>query len=88
MGGSNAIVLLREHSNKMTPSDILLYSLLGHHQRSFLLQQIGTKTETHAHTIMQSGRPSALKGMSPSNPYLQGSEDSVEQEAGRMEEPE
>ena len=34
----------------MTPNDILLYSpnnvLFSHHQRSFLLQQMGTNTET------------------------------------------
>lgn len=37
----------------MTSNDILLYSqksaLLNHHQRSFLLQQIGTNTEIYNH---------------------------------------
>lgn len=39
----------------MAPIDILLYSqiivLLRHHQRSFLLQQMGRTTETHSLTV-------------------------------------
>ena len=45
----------KKHIDKMTPNDILTYSkinsFLNHHQRSFLLQQIGTNTETHSQTL-------------------------------------
>lgn len=39
----------------MTPSDILLYlensSLFNHQQRALVLQQMGTKIETHSLTL-------------------------------------
>lgn len=41
--------LLKDHSNKMTPNNVLLYpwtsASLSHHQRIFLLQEMGTSTE-------------------------------------------
>lgn len=52
-GKPNTTVLPKEHSNKIPPNDILLYSeiraLLSRHQRSFLPQQ-RTNTETHSIT--------------------------------------
>lgn len=49
---TNTTIFLDECSDKMTPNDILLYSqiivLLRHHQRSLLLKQMGTNTETTA----------------------------------------
>lgn len=57
----------------MTPNEILLYSqistLLSHHQKSFLLQQMGTNTETHSqklcrekHREMERGREGRRNG--------------------------
>ena len=43
---------LKHDSNKVTPSDTVLYAwvsaLLIHHQRSFLLEQMGENTEVHS----------------------------------------
>lgn len=51
MGKPNITVLLKEHGYKMIFNNVLLKSLisilLSHLQRSFLLQQMGTNTETH-----------------------------------------
>ena len=48
---STAIILLKKHSNEMTPNDISIYpwirSLLDLHQKSFFLQQAIINTETH-----------------------------------------
>lgn len=45
----------------MTPNDVLLYScintLLIHHHRSFLLQQMGINTEIHVRHYAESERP-------------------------------
>ena len=49
-GKPNTTVLLKEHSNKMTLDDILLYSEISafpsHHQRCSLLQYMGANTES------------------------------------------
>ena len=59
----------------MTPNDILLYSqisvLLSHHQRSFLLQQMGTDTKMDSWTLygeQETLEHLAINRMSPSNP--------------------
>lgn len=47
----------------MAPTDILLYldiALLRYHQRSFLLQQMGSGTETHSQTCREALKYSAL----------------------------
>lgn len=58
----------------MTPNNILLYLqinvLLGHHQRSSLLQWMETNTETHNSTVCREGDTleySVLNRRFPSN---------------------
>ena len=76
----------------MTPNDILLclviIALLSHHQRSFLLQQMGTNTEIHSwtHAESETVEHGVLNGMSSSNPSPRGSRDFTE-EAERLSEP-
>ena len=57
---SNSTVPPKRCSHIMTPNDIMPYSyistLLGHHQRSLLLQQMGTNTETHTGQYVESER--------------------------------
>ena len=60
-------------------------ALLSHHQRSFLLPQMATNTETHSQTSCKEWdtlEHSALKWISPSNPSPQGSGNPMEKEAG------
>ena len=81
----NTIVLLKEHSNKMTPNDILFIDqCLGQtsSKEAFLLQNMGTNAEMQScimstecsnnleHSVLNGTRPS---GMSPPNPSPQGS---------------
>jgi hypothetical protein len=55
MAKPNTTVLIKEGSLNMTPDGILLYSyacaLFGHHQRSYFLQQMENKIETHTWKI-------------------------------------
>jgi hypothetical protein len=70
--GKTKYYCLKESSNNMTPNGILLYSQISaffsHHQRSFLLQQLGTDTESHSHKSL----PSELRG-----PHVRGGRKSV-----------
>ena len=98
--GGNQIILVyekkkKQRSNKIIPNDILLYSYIGalfsHHQRSFLLQQMKTNTETHGQTLgrrWETLEYSALNGMSPLDPSLHSSEKPVEEKAERVQVPE
>lgn len=65
---------LRVKGNTTDLNDILLHSqssiLLSHHQRSFLLQRMGTNAETHSQTKMQKARD--LRTFSPSNTSPRG----------------
>lgn len=66
----NTTVRLKESSYKMTSKDNLLFSWISHHQSSFLLQQMGTHTESQSHpmcTEWEALEHSALNGVSPSN---------------------
>ena len=62
-----------QKKKKKTTNDILLYSyidtLFNHHQKSFLLQQVGTDTETHSQTLHRDRETleyTTLNRMSPS----------------------
>ena len=74
----------------MSLTCILLYSLISalfsYYQRSFLLKQMGTNTETHSQTIhgeWETLGNSTLNGISPSNPSPLGSGNTAEEEAER-----
>ncbi|CAO2612291.1 hypothetical protein LEMLEM_LOCUS15551, partial [Lemmus lemmus] len=85
MDGTRKIILSEVTQNQ---KDYKIHALLSRHQRSFLLQQMGTDTGTHSQTFCRESETlehSVLKGISPSNPSLQGSENSTE-EAERIEE--
>ena len=57
-------VLLKEHSNNMTPKNILLYLLniilLSSHQRGFLLQEMGVNRYPHLDSVQEVGEVDTL----------------------------
>lgn len=80
------IILLKQHSNKMTPNDTLLHpqikALLNPHQRSFLWQ-MGINTKPTTSQCIQRGRDlehSVLNRVSSSKPQGSGSQEEEERE--------
>lgn len=70
-------------SKKITPNGTLLYShisfLLSHHERHFLLQQMGIQRPTARHRVQsQTLEHTTLKEMSPSNHPPQSKGDPTE----------
>jgi hypothetical protein len=78
----------------MTASDFLLYlktSVLLGHQRSFLLQQMGTNAKIHRqtiHRVRNTGTFSPRNGSPPSTLSPQSSGNSEEEQVERVKEPE
>lgn len=77
-GTSNTTVLLKEDSCNISHNNSLKSAFnhisLSHNQRSFLLQEIRTNTETYNRAVgrdCETLEPSLLNAMS-SNPYLEG----------------
>lgn len=69
------------------PLDSKISALPSHHQRKFLLQHVGTNTETYRHTLRRywkSLEHSVPNGMSPSNHCPQGLEKPKEEERERL----
>ena len=72
-------VLLKEHCNKVTANDGLLYpqisALVSSHWRSFFLQQMEVNTETHKWAVYRGWdtvQHSVVNGIPSSRPYTQG----------------
>lgn len=61
---ANTLVLLKEHSNKMTPNNILLPPQISasvhHHQRRFCLQEMGGHSEPQMDRVQTVGDFGAL----------------------------
>lgn len=91
----NTTVWLNKHRNELATGDILLHlqisALLSHPQRSFLLQQTGTITETHSSTmcrVRDLGMLSLLCITCIKYLHLEGLGDLVGEEVNRLYQPE
>lgn len=87
MGKPTTIILRKEHSDKITPSDVLLYTQtrasLGSHQRTFFLQYTVTNTVDNIHGGSTFGILSSKEDVLPNSP--QGSGIPTEEETGRVQ---
>lgn len=87
-----AIILLKKHSSKMTPQDIMLYSYLwtslNPHERNFLQQTVvNINKETQNWTMCRDWgilEHSPTNGMSLSNLFLQSSRIYAEENTERL----
>lgn len=76
----------KEHDNKITPNDILLYTTQGLAQPA-LIEEVSS-CSNYRDPLLGSVECSVLSGVSPPIPSPQGSGNPMEEEVERLEDPE